>query len=59
MTVPSIEELDAQHERVLALGGRMLYDRSDDPEERLRVYADLDGHPFCIIVAPPRRPVVQ
>ena len=56
MTVPSMEDLDAQHERVLALGGRMLYDRSDDPEEQLRVYADPDGHPFCIIVAPPRSP---
>lgn len=59
MTVPSIEDLDAQNERVLALGGKMLYDRSDDPEEQLRVYADLDGHPFCIIVAPPGRPVAQ
>jgi hypothetical protein len=29
----------------------MLYDRSDDPEEPLRVYADLAGHPFCIFVA--------
>lgn len=40
-----------QHERVLRLGGRMLYDRSDDPEEPLRAYADLAGHPFCIFVA--------
>lgn len=54
LTVPTIEDLDAQHERVLALGGRMLYDRSEHPQEPLRVYADLDGHPFCIIVAPPR-----
>lgn len=29
----------------------MLYDRSDDPEEPLRAYADLAGHPFCIFVA--------
>lgn len=51
MTVESVPDLDAQHERVLALGGRLLYDRSDDPEEPLRVYADPAGHPFCIFVA--------
>lgn len=50
MTVGSVAELDAQHERVLALGGRLVYDRSDDPQEPLRVYADLAGHPFCIFV---------
>ena len=42
--------LDAQHERALALGARLLYDRSGDPEEPLRVYADPAGHPFCIFV---------
>jgi hypothetical protein len=52
MTVPSVAHLDAQHERVLSLGGRLLYDRSTDPEEPLRVYADLAGHPFCIFVVP-------
>ncbi len=52
MTVPTTEDLLAQHERVLSLGGRLLYDRFDDPEEPLRVYADLAGHPFCIIVYP-------
>ena len=51
LTVPDVAELDAQHERVLTLGGRLLLDRSDDPEEPLRVYADLAGHPFCIFVA--------
>jgi hypothetical protein len=50
MTVASVEELEAQHRRVLSLGGRLLYDRSDDPEEPLRVYADPAGHPFCIFV---------
>ena len=49
-TVPSTDELDRQHERVLALGGRLLHDRSDDPEEPLRVYADPAGHPFRIFV---------
>ncbi|HJP79985.1 MAG TPA: VOC family protein [Pseudonocardiaceae bacterium] len=51
LTVASVEELDAQHERVLRLGGSLLDDRSDDPEEPLRVYADPAGHPFCIFVA--------
>ena len=31
--------------------GRLLYDRSADPQEPLRVYADPAGHPFCIFVA--------
>ena len=53
LTVPTAGDLDVQHERALALGGRVLYDRSADPEEPLRVYADLAGHPFCIFVAEP------
>jgi catechol 2,3-dioxygenase-like lactoylglutathione lyase family enzyme len=56
LTVGSVEELDAQHARVLALGGRMRLDRSDDPEEPLRVYADPAGHPFCIFVDPTGHP---
>ncbi|MEU4425457.1 VOC family protein [Actinoplanes sp. NPDC024001] len=48
--VDSIEELDRHHERVLSLGGTLRFDRSDDPEEPLRVYADPDGHLFCIFV---------
>jgi|GEM_PF-671771 len=51
LTVPSVEALDAQHARVLDLGGRLLLDRAQDPEEPLRVYADVSGHPFCIFVA--------
>jgi len=53
LTVPTVADLDAQHARALALGARLLRDRSDDPEEPLRVYADLAGHPFCIFVAAP------
>lgn len=49
-TVPTAADLDVAHERALALGARLLYDRSDDPEEPLRVYADPAGHPFCIFV---------
>jgi catechol 2,3-dioxygenase-like lactoylglutathione lyase family enzyme len=50
-TVPTEADLDVAHERALALGARLLQDRSDDPEEPLRVYADPAGHPFCIIAA--------
>ena len=53
LTVPSVAELDEQHARALALGARLLEDRSDDEDEPLRVYADPAGHPFCLFVAPP------
>jgi catechol 2,3-dioxygenase-like lactoylglutathione lyase family enzyme len=49
-TVPSAADLDIQHERAVALGARLIEDRSDDAEEPLRVYADPAGHPFCIFV---------
>src|ERR1051326_1935281 len=39
-TVPTMADFDVAHERALALGARLLEDRSDDPEEPLRVYAD-------------------
>ena len=45
--VPSVAELNVQHERALGLGANLLFDRGDDP---LRVYADPDGHPFCVFV---------
>ena len=51
LTVPDEAALREQHERALGLGARLLLDRSDDPAERLYVYADPDGHPFCIFVA--------
>ncbi|WP_246644542.1 VOC family protein [Nonomuraea ceibae] len=52
LTVTLVEDLLAQHERVLRLGGRLLLDRADDPEEPLHVYADPAGHPFCVFVSP-------
>ena len=52
LTVPDEVELARQHQRALALGARLLLDRSDDPGEPLYVYADPEGHPFCIFVAP-------
>jgi catechol 2,3-dioxygenase-like lactoylglutathione lyase family enzyme len=50
--VPDKAELDWQHARVLELGGRLRQDRSDDPQEPLRTYADPSGHLFCIFVTP-------
>jgi catechol 2,3-dioxygenase-like lactoylglutathione lyase family enzyme len=50
LTVPSVAELEVQHTRALALGAQLLRDRSHDPGEPLRVYADPAGHPFCLFV---------
>jgi catechol 2,3-dioxygenase-like lactoylglutathione lyase family enzyme len=51
LSVPDKTSLDQAHELVLRLGGALRLDRSDDDEEPLRVYADPDGHPFCVFVA--------
>ncbi len=53
ITVDTVADFEAEHEHASALGARLLLDRSDDPDEPLRVYADLAGHPFCIFVSPP------
>jgi catechol 2,3-dioxygenase-like lactoylglutathione lyase family enzyme len=49
-TVASVDELRHEHGRAIELGARLLYDRIDDADEPLRVYADPQGHPFCIFV---------
>ena len=51
LTVPDRETLEDQHSRALALGAELLFDRTEDSEEPLYVYADPAGHPFCIFVA--------
>lgn len=51
LTVDSVEDLETVHRQVLALGGQLRLDRSDVPEEPLRVFTDLDGHTFCVFVA--------
>jgi catechol 2,3-dioxygenase-like lactoylglutathione lyase family enzyme len=51
LTVATTAELAEQHERALALGATVLLDRTDDPDEPLWVFADPEGHPFCIFVA--------
>jgi hypothetical protein len=50
LTVPDREVLEQQHLRALDLGARLLLDESDDQEEPIYIYADPDGHPFCIFV---------
>lgn len=50
MTVPDVAALDRVHARATDLGARLLLDRTDDPAEPLRVYADPAGHPFCVFV---------
>ena len=51
LTVDSVEELARQRDRALALGAGVLLDRTDDEHEPLYVFADPEGHPFCIFVA--------
>jgi hypothetical protein len=50
-TVPSAAALEEARERALGLGAVLLFDRTDDAEEPLYVFADPAGHPFCIFVA--------
>jgi catechol 2,3-dioxygenase-like lactoylglutathione lyase family enzyme len=50
-TVSSVAELERQRQRAEALGAEVIFDRTDDAEEPLYVFADLAGHPFCIFVA--------
>jgi hypothetical protein len=48
--VSSVADLEAQRERALALGATQIFDRSDDADEPLYVFADPAGHPFCVFV---------
>ncbi|RNL79241.1 VOC family protein [Nocardioides marmorisolisilvae] len=50
-TVPDVAELERHRDRALALGARLVLDRTDNPDEPLYVLADPAGHPFCIFVA--------
>lgn len=52
LSVSDVSALDEQHVRAARFGARLLLDRSDDPQEPLRVYADPAGHPFCLFVGP-------
>ena len=52
LTVADFDGLELQRDRALALGAKLLLDRSADPDEQLYVFADPAGHPFCIFVSP-------
>ena len=39
----AVDDLDAAHERAIALGAHHL-----DTQQKFRVYADPVGHPFCL-----------
>ncbi|ACQ79373.1 conserved hypothetical protein [Beutenbergia cavernae DSM 12333] len=44
-----VDDLAEGHERVLALGGRLLQSSQEpDADEQFVVYADPAGHPFCL-----------
>ncbi len=50
LTVPDADALERQRARAEGLGAELLFDRTDDPDEPLYVFADPSGHPFCIFV---------
>ncbi|HEY3527608.1 MAG TPA: VOC family protein [Nocardioides sp.] len=50
LSVSSAAELARHRDRALALGARILLDRTDDEDEQLYVLADPSGHPFCLLV---------
>ncbi|MFD5823149.1 VOC family protein [Nesterenkonia xinjiangensis] len=44
-----VEDIRAEHERVMALGAELLQSAEDlDAETGFQVYADPAGHPFCL-----------
>ena len=48
-SVSSADELARHRDRALALGGRILLDRTDEEGEALYVLRP-SGHPFCLLV---------
>lgn len=44
-----VDDLDSADERARSLGAQPLGDVVVHPDETFRVYADLDGHPFCLV----------
>ncbi len=44
-----VTDLTAADQQVLAAGASPLGDTVVHPDETFRVYADLDGHPFCLV----------
>lgn len=50
-TVPDRPSLDAALAATLELGGELVRDGRDDPDEAICVFRDPAGHPFCVFVA--------
>jgi catechol 2,3-dioxygenase-like lactoylglutathione lyase family enzyme len=50
-TVTGRDALEQARQRAEDLGAKLLFDRTDDPDEPLHVFADPAGHPFCVFVA--------
>lgn len=51
LTVPTVEDLDVQHQMALALGASILHDRSRIRKSLCAFTRTPPGHPFCIFVA--------
>ena len=49
-TVTGRDALEQSRARAESLGAELLFDRTDDPDEPLYVFADPAGHPFCVFV---------
>ncbi|NHC16622.1 VOC family protein [Motilibacter deserti] len=43
-----VEDAEAAHAHVVALGGRLLQPAGAEGADRFQVYADPAGHPFCL-----------
>lgn len=52
-TVTDRTALERTRDHAQSLGAEILFDRTDDPEEPLYVFADPAGHPFCVFVSSP------
>jgi len=50
LSVSSSAELARHRDRAIALGARIVLDRTGDEDEPLYVLADTSGHPFCLLV---------
>ncbi|CAG7843873.1 hypothetical protein USB125703_00086 [Pseudoclavibacter triregionum] len=51
LTVPDRPSLDAALAATLELGGELIRDGREEPEEAICVFRDPAGHPFCVFVA--------
>ncbi|GAA4981957.1 VOC family protein [Actinopolymorpha pittospori] len=52
--VENIQALDAAHDEVISLGGRLLKAANDRTADHgVQIYADPAGHPFCLCWLPP------